>query len=161
MSTCSRLLLSPSWRGLERENQFLKNNSFLDNLAGLLLLLQHLNWCFNWCRNAPRFYHFCRTHCSAFLRNLPQSGADCPGQSIVLEQVKRWNLLARRFVVCSSSRGTGPFYGEFVFLETRVQARRISSSFIGIGGWCPFLWTSKDSFSWSGFREILMLRWQV
>ena len=40
---CGRLLLSPSWRGLERENQFLKNNSFLDNLAGLLLLLQHLN----------------------------------------------------------------------------------------------------------------------
>ena len=43
MSTCGRLLLSPSWKSLERENQFLKNNSFLDNLAGLLLLLQHLN----------------------------------------------------------------------------------------------------------------------
>ena len=51
-----------------------------------------------------------------------------------LEQVKRWNLLARQFVFCSSSRGTGPFYGGLVFLETRAQARRISSAFIGIGG---------------------------
>ena len=28
---------------LGKRDQFLKNNSFLDNLAGLLLLLQHLN----------------------------------------------------------------------------------------------------------------------
>ena len=28
------------------------------------------------------FYHFCRTHCSVFLRNFPHSGAGCPGQSI-------------------------------------------------------------------------------
>ena len=43
MRTCGRLLLRPSWRGLKRDNKFLKNNSFLDNLSGLILLLQHLN----------------------------------------------------------------------------------------------------------------------
>ena len=41
----------------------------------------------------------------------------------------RWNLLARQFVFCSSSRVTNPFYVGLVFLETRVQARIIPSSF--------------------------------
>ena len=77
-----------------------------------------------------------------------------PDRALHFRASKRWNLLARQFVFCSSSRGTGPFYGGLVFLETRLQARRISSAFIGIGGWCLFLWTSKDSFSWSGFPEI-------
>ena len=153
MNICGRLLLSHIWRGLERENQFLKNSSFLDNLAGLLFCSNiwidawtdagiHLGFTIFAERTVPPIWEIYRTVERA-----------APDRALLFRASMRWNLLARQFVFCSSSRGTGPFYVGLIFLETGVQAHRISSDFIRIGGWCPFLWTSKDSFSWSGFRE--------
>ena len=69
-----------------------------------------------------------------------------PDRALHFRASKRWNLLARQFVFCSSSRGTGPFYRGLVFLETRAQARRIFSAFIGIGGWYPFYEYPKTPF---------------
>ena len=43
-----------------------------------------------------------------------------PDRALHFRASMRWNLLARQFVFCSSSRGTGPFYGVVGFSWKRV-----------------------------------------